>query len=344
MTKTKTIWASTKSLKLIAAATAAVLGVLLVLASTAAGESSSSDLATQIENQRREVDANRQEIADLNARIAGAQQYLDQRRLELADASSMLRSSEDRYNETLRLYEGRISAIYKLGDASMYAVVLSSEDFSDGLARISYLSRVSENDQRLVAQVKAEADEVRLMHEKVDTLKQAQAEDVNVLNARKQQLEGKIATGTVSIEKQTQELAQVRQKEELDRLAQETANDSGNIFLGNMGAPLIVSNTPPAGLQPTGITLNGMASWYGPGFQGNTTANGEIYNMYGYTAAHKSRPINSWLKVTHGGRSVFVRINDRGPYVGGRILDLSFSSAQAIGISGVGYVNAEIYR
>ena len=87
-----------------------------------------------------------------------------------------------------------------------------------------------------------------------------------------------------------------------------------------------------------------MASWYGPGFQGNHTANGEIYNMYGYTAAHKSLPFNTWLKVTHNGRSVFVRINDRGPYVGGRIIDLSLSGAQAIGISGVGFVSAEIYR
>ncbi len=331
-------------MKLIAAISAAVMCLLLVLVSTAAGESSSQDISSQIENQQHEIAANRQELADLNARIAGAQQYLDQRRLDLADATSMLRDSEDRYNETLRLYEGRIAAIYKLGDSSMYAVVLSSEDFSDALARVSYLSKVSENDQRLVAQVKAQADTVRLMHEKVDTLKQAQAEDVNALTARKRQLEGKIATGTASINKQNQALAQARQKEELDRLAQETTADSGSLFMGTMGAPVIVSNTPPAGLQPTGITLNGLASWYGPGFQGNTTANGEIYNMYGYTAAHKSLPFNTWIKVTHGGRSVFVRINDRGPYVGGRILDLSFSSAQAIGISGVGYVNAEIYR
>ncbi|MBI5870428.1 MAG: septal ring lytic transglycosylase RlpA family protein [Actinobacteria bacterium] len=268
--------------------------------------------------------------------------------MELADATDRLRYAEDRYHSTLLMYEGRISAIYKLGDSSFYEVALSSEDFTDALARLAYLGKVSENDERLVKRVKAEADTVREARERVDSLKQDQAGDTNALKSRKKELEYQLATGRSSIDRQTAELAQARtreQEEELRRLAEESASiDAGSIYTGVMGPSVIVSNEPPAGLQPSGIALNGMASWYGPGFQGNTTANGEIYNMYGYTAAHKSLPFNTWLKVTHNGRSVFVRINDRGPYVGGRILDLSYSSAQAIGITGVGYISAEIYR
>ena len=84
----------------------------------------------------------------------------------------------------------------------------------------------------------------------------------------------------------------------------------------------------------------GAASWYGPGFHGRKTANGERFNANAMTAAHRSLPFGTRLKVTNErtGRSVVVRINDRGPYAHGRVIDLSKASAQAIGISGVGSV------
>ncbi|MGB3336204.1 MAG: septal ring lytic transglycosylase RlpA family protein [Devosia sp.] len=84
--------------------------------------------------------------------------------------------------------------------------------------------------------------------------------------------------------------------------------------------------------------LTGVASWYGPGFHGRTTANGERYNMNDMTAAHKSLKFGTRVKVTNenNGRSVVVRINDRGPYVGSRIIDLSKSAAQALDMIGPG--------
>ncbi len=82
----------------------------------------------------------------------------------------------------------------------------------------------------------------------------------------------------------------------------------------------------------------GMASWYGPGFHGQNTSNGEHYNMHGFTAAHKNLPLPSFLKVTNiaNGKSVIVRVNDRGPFHGSRILDLSRGAASQIGIIGPG--------
>jgi rare lipoprotein A len=81
----------------------------------------------------------------------------------------------------------------------------------------------------------------------------------------------------------------------------------------------------------------GEASWYGPGFQGRKTANGERFDTNELTAAHKTLPFGTKVKVTNKqtGRSVVVRINDRGPYAKDRVIDLSQASAQAIGISGV---------
>src|SRR3954470_3327455 len=85
---------------------------------------------------------------------------------------------------------------------------------------------------------------------------------------------------------------------------------------------------------------SGGASWYGPGFHGKKTASGERFNTHALTAAHRSLPFGSRVRVTNPrtGRSVVVRINDRGPFAGGRVIDLSKAAAQAVGISGVGRV------
>ena len=78
----------------------------------------------------------------------------------------------------------------------------------------------------------------------------------------------------------------------------------------------------------------GIASWYGPGFDGNLTANGEVYDMYGISAAHKTLPFGTIVRVVEieTGRSIVVRINDRGPFIEGRIIDLSKGAAEKLGI------------
>jgi len=78
-----------------------------------------------------------------------------------------------------------------------------------------------------------------------------------------------------------------------------------------------------------GYDERGVASWYGPTFHGGNTSSGELYDMYGMTAAHKTLPLPSYARVTnlHNGRSVVVRINDRGPFVANRIIDLSYTAA-----------------
>ena len=85
---------------------------------------------------------------------------------------------------------------------------------------------------------------------------------------------------------------------------------------------------------PLGWSQRGIASWYGPNFHGKYTSDGEIYNMFAYTAAHKTLPMNTIVKVTNlnNGKSVIVRINDRGPFVKGRIIDLSYAAAKKIGL------------
>jgi len=93
-------------------------------------------------------------------------------------------------------------------------------------------------------------------------------------------------------------------------------------------------------LTATGDRIDGLASWYGPYFQGRQTASGEKFEQQNFTAAHQSLPFNTYLKVTnlHNGRSVVVRINDRGPYFGDRNLDLSHAAAIALNSDEAGVV------
>jgi rare lipoprotein A len=87
-----------------------------------------------------------------------------------------------------------------------------------------------------------------------------------------------------------------------------------------------------------GKVMVGPASWYGGQFHGRKTANGERFNMHELTAAHRSLPFGTKVRVTNqkNGKSVVVRINDRGPYAGGRVIDLSRGAAQALSMVGAG--------
>ncbi len=110
---------------------------------------------------------------------------------------------------------------------------------------------------------------------------------------------------------------------------------------------LIVSSCAfPAYRSPyaAGYVERGIASWYGEDFHGKPTSSGEIYNMYDLTAAHKLMPLGTVAKITNldNDRSVVVKINDRGPFIDGRIIDLSYSAATEIGMMEKGLSRVEI--
>ncbi|MBI2080319.1 MAG: septal ring lytic transglycosylase RlpA family protein [candidate division NC10 bacterium] len=100
------------------------------------------------------------------------------------------------------------------------------------------------------------------------------------------------------------------------------------------GPATTVAPWPPAG----GDGQVGLASWYGKDFHGRRTASGEVYDMYQMTAAHKTLPLGTWVEVIHleTGRSIQVRVNDRGPFIAGRIIDLSYGAARVLGLLGEG--------
>jgi rare lipoprotein A len=96
--------------------------------------------------------------------------------------------------------------------------------------------------------------------------------------------------------------------------------------------------TPSSG---SGRSFSGVASFYG-NESGSRTASGQRFNQNAMTCAHRSLPFGTKLRVSHGGRSVVVTVNDRGPFVRGRVLDLSKGAAQVLGLNGIGRVTAEV--
>ncbi|HEY1754229.1 MAG TPA: septal ring lytic transglycosylase RlpA family protein [Bryobacteraceae bacterium] len=100
----------------------------------------------------------------------------------------------------------------------------------------------------------------------------------------------------------------------------------------------------PARPAPVGWSETGIASWYGIPYDGRHTSSGEIFDMHALTAAHRTLPFNTWVEVTNlqNGKRVEVRINDRGPFVGGRIIDLSMGAAEKIEMVRAGIVKVRL--
>jgi rare lipoprotein A (peptidoglycan hydrolase) len=130
--------------------------------------------------------------------------------------------------------------------------------------------------------------------------------------------------------------------ERTDQLGNEATSAGGGV----QKASVEPDGRKPSPKQRIKHALSGTASWYGPGFHGKKTASGEIYDQTKFTAAHKTLPLGAKARVTNleNGNAVEVEINDRGPFVNGRIIDLSRAAAGALGLvkSGTAPVKVEL--
>jgi rare lipoprotein A len=115
------------------------------------------------------------------------------------------------------------------------------------------------------------------------------------------------------------------------------------IVVGLAACSVPPSRIPPPVTAPR-VSQTGIASWYGPGFHGKTTASGIIYNQHDLTAAHQTLPLGTRVLVTNldNGRSIEVLINDRGPFAKGRIIDLSYAAGESLGMIGPGTIPVRI--
>ncbi len=111
-----------------------------------------------------------------------------------------------------------------------------------------------------------------------------------------------------------------------------------------IGKPYSINGRTYVPNENPSYRAEGVASWYGPDFHGRLTANGELYDMHAISAAHTTMPLPSYARVTNleNGRSIIVRVNDRGPYVRNRIIDLSIGTAKALDFYGQGLARVRV--
>jgi rare lipoprotein A (peptidoglycan hydrolase) len=316
-----------------------------IAAATAVGPAAGADLESvrkQAQSVADEVSALEHQLADLNDRqekldraIVDATRDIGLIELQIEDLQAEHSAAEERYI-------ARAVEAYKSGATQQLALLLSARDLNDLATLIKATEESTQIDEASLTDLARSTAALQQAQKQIDDRKQrlmaAKTEAATVTSEISSTLDQRKAT-LARLNDEVQRL-----EEQARRLAQQRARNAQQAdenllkLLGPSGpAPGI-----PDGFVGTGVSFEGVASWYGPGFEGNPTASGDIFDPDLFTAASKELPLGTWLFVTHGSEGVVVLVNDRGPYVGGRILDLSQAAAEAIGITGLGWVRAEI--
>ncbi len=318
----------------------AVMMVTGLIASITTQTAGAADLGT--------VKARAQSVADEVTELERRAQSLEERKGVLddriVDLSGEIGAFESKIGDIGRelesardLYIQRAVEAYKSGiSGTRLDALLAAETISEFITVAEINSVAVAVDLKRLQELEDARVEIEAAQDELDRRKQQQLEaraEVEVLGA---QLQTTLDDRRASLRQLAAEVEEL--EKQVRRDARITAQPSGT----PPASSAVATSDIPAGYASTGVTFGGVASWYGPGFAGNLTANGEVYDPMGLTAASKELPFNTLLFVKYQGRGVVVRINDRGPYVGDRIIDLSQGAAETVGMSGIGWIDATI--
>ena len=307
-------------------------------------------MATDLEELRRQAQALADEVTSLERERGDLVSEEDRLTANIVTVSAEIGVLENQIHDANAavigardLYVQRAIEAYKSGSTTRLALLLSADSMGELLTMAEATLTAGEIEGRALEELIAARTEVETAQARLDERKQ----ELLGAQAKAQAVSLQI---TDTIEERRARLAEMTDRiVELEAQARAAARVSAAAQNIDVGAELLKILQPagpargiPDGFASTGVTFEGIASWYGPGFEGNPTASGQIFDPSLYTAASKELPLGSWLHVSHQGRGVVVLVNDRGPYVEGRILDLSHAAAQAIGITGLGWVKATI--
>jgi hypothetical protein len=261
-------------------------------------------------------------IPGLASQLATDVDRLADARSELEDVRTDLRELRGEHRRLRAEVEGRLVAIYKFGgSAGAIERMAAGESMRDVGQTLDALDAVAEHDQRLLERwQQLDARRTRLLDRRLE------------LEGRVRRLERVVQRSRERLSAaEARAAAARREAERMSRIADSpllpTVGSPENAALAEAGA-----QDPSVG-QPIGFTQSGTASVYHDSFSGERTANGETYDPGAFTAAHPSLPFGTWVTVRGPGGTIQVRINDRGPFVGGRIIDLSAAAGAAVGIS-----------
>ena len=299
---------------------------LPVLAQTIA-----SDFAAKLD-QARKLE---REIADLEDQLAMAQrdwlataQRLEEVEKSILDCYLKIDAAEQGVENASRKLNNGLRSMYINGQRDALMEMFSASDLSEFVTKYDYMTKVAQQQADAYRELKAKREKLRKTQEQLQAFKREQARlaagsNVAALESLISQKKGQLADldGALISSQVPSTLSPAP-----------TDFSPGRVF----------SQPDENAFVSTGQILSGYASWYGNEFDGKPTSSGEVFNQNGFTCAHKTLPFGTWLRVTFLGRSVVVRVNDRGPFVQGRMLDLSRGAAEAVGLSGVEWVDCEI--
>lgn len=320
----------------------AALCAALITAVSAAHGATASDLETLQSRARSITD----EITALERRLQGL--HFKQSRLQgeitmlsgqIGSFESDILDAERAYDVARDRYVARAVELYKGGQTTRLAMLLSTGSLTELLEAADLAGVASDLDARALEDLVAARNSAELGQRRLDDRKQrlmaAQAEVETVGT----EMEVAIAERRARFAELSDEIAEL-EADAARRAAREEKRAKSALDTALAGAGPV--RGIPKDFVSTGVSFEGVASWYGPGFAGNPTASGAIFDPMGFTAASLDLPLGTWLYVEYSGHGVIVLVNDRGPYIDDRILDLSQGAAEALGITGLGWIRATI--
>jgi len=285
------------------------------------------DLRARREAASREGRALRTELEQLDGLIARNQE-------EMASLEAEISRARQAYRESLR-------RLYMQEDFNELEVILESRELDEMWRDVDYLDRMAVSHLQALNDLKdklarrqVKERDLREYRERRERL--AEALDAEGLDRRIQELESRLS----EINARLRELRTAG----AGRSPSASPPPSYTWKLPPPGRLLdrVPVMPPLSDFERTGIVFSGYTTYYGAEWHGKPTSSGVIYNMYDYTCAHRTLPFGTWLLVTYQGRQVIVQVNNRGPFVPGRVLDLSWAAAQSIGLDGVKWTEFEV--
>lgn len=308
------------------------------LASGVAGAADIEDLRRRAQTLGDRVTELESELARLTARETSLKQRMDHASAAIGVLELEKHELDARYSAARERFVARAVEAYKDGATSDVEMLLGARTVSQLLTLAEAQVRAADKDSLFLEELEAARVDADLKQERIDLGKQEIVEAHVLIDAVVTEAQAKVDERSALLKGIVEEIADL---EAQARAAAASASRPTAALL-RLLAPSGPAPDIPDGFAGTGVSFQGVASWYGPGFEGNHTASGDVFDSDLYTAASRDLPLGTWLFVTYGGRGVVVLVNDRGPYIDDRVIDLSRAAAEAIGISGLGWIEAEL--
>ena len=338
---------------------AAVVAVLVVALAGAAAPATGTPSERRLREARAEERRAERRVARIDGRLEARLERFRELRTWAGRAASRLlaallaeRAAEEALVSAQARLDARASLVYQLGPAGPLEALLGARSFAEVSDVQAFAFAALHADAHLARDLAAAEAALARRRRRAEAARRALAARERrlrgVVERLRRDLEAARARAAAAghrVDRLERLLAELAEAEAAswDRLAL-LAGDAGvdqSALLALLGATGGRTCEVPAGLRDTGRDVDGLASWYGWGFAGRTTASGAIFDPRLFTAAHRTLPFGVFLRVSYRGRCAIVLVNDRGPYVEGRVIDLSMAAARYLGV-GVSPVHADV--